>query len=544
MCRPRPQRYHSAAPVLHLALLIVSFVGSARAHAETSRRVTADTTVDGLIIASIRIDNRNVFDTRKAEYNNLLFRTANRLRFVTRPWVIRRELLFAEGEPFSRQRADESARNLRLRFTLYDAWVETKPTSDGRVDVTVVTIDQWSLVGGVRASRDARETVYQVGFEERNFLGHNQLVALDYFWQQTEADYGRAEFRDQRVTGRPISFGALFNDNPLGSIRALALGHPYYHLGQRWSAELELSWTHGRRDQYDDSVKIAESRYRGVDDRVTVSYRGGPRDYKIGPTLTYQYRQETTSDRKVLPGATVTFPVDSLYHSLSIGFAITRPVFDTARRLNGFGYIEDLSLDRGLEITYGQARESGLERTLFHQYGFRTQLGLRAGPHIALAVVQRRFWRSDDQTVRRVGDISLRYYYARFRFLTIAARAWYRSDWRPDQTDELVLGGESGLRGYPRFSATGGRRFVGNLEARWFTGLELLSVRFGAVNFLDFGRTWRTGQPFYVRGFEYCVGAGLRVSLERISKGQVLRFDLARTGLGTWEYALGTSQYF
>ena len=47
--------------------------------------------------------------------------------------------------------AVETARNLRVRFPFNDAWIEVEPVGDAHVIVRVVTIDQWSLIGGVRS---------------------------------------------------------------------------------------------------------------------------------------------------------------------------------------------------------------------------------------------------------------------------------------------------------------------------------------------------------------------------------------------------------
>ena len=77
--------------------------------------LSADNKNDSLspVIDSIEIINENVFDTGEPQYNNFFFKLANSLHFITRPGVIRRELLISVGEKYDTALAHESERNLR-----------------------------------------------------------------------------------------------------------------------------------------------------------------------------------------------------------------------------------------------------------------------------------------------------------------------------------------------------------------------------------------------------------------------------------------------
>ena len=107
--------------------------------------------LEGLVIDSIEIENRNIYDLTDPRYSNFIFRLADKLHFVTRKKIVRQELLFKEGEPFSSEIALETARNLRTRFPFNDAWVTAELLPTGRLLVRVVTIDQWSLIGGLKS---------------------------------------------------------------------------------------------------------------------------------------------------------------------------------------------------------------------------------------------------------------------------------------------------------------------------------------------------------------------------------------------------------
>jgi hypothetical protein len=55
------------------------------------------------LIAKVVIDNENIFDLTDPRENNWLFRLANRVHIKTRPNVIRTQLLFKPGDPYSRR---------------------------------------------------------------------------------------------------------------------------------------------------------------------------------------------------------------------------------------------------------------------------------------------------------------------------------------------------------------------------------------------------------------------------------------------------------
>ena len=124
-------------------------------------RTAADLSVltfyDGQIVDSIVIEPRNIFDTNDPRYSGFIFKSTNRLHIVTRAAVIRRELLLSEGEPFSAKLAEETARNLRSGYAIYDAWTEVESLPNGHLLVRLITIDQWSLTGGFTISKSGSE---------------------------------------------------------------------------------------------------------------------------------------------------------------------------------------------------------------------------------------------------------------------------------------------------------------------------------------------------------------------------------------------------
>jgi hemolysin activation/secretion protein len=98
-----------------------------------------------------------------------------------------------------------------------------------------------------------------------------------------------------------------------------------------------------------------------------------------------------------------------------------------------------------------------------------------------------------------------------------------------DAEQQILLGGDSGLRGYPLRYQSGEGRWLFTAEQRFFTNwypFQLFNV--GAAVFYDMGATWGRdplGTPS--QGLLRDVGFGLRLGNSRSALGNVLHLDVA-----------------
>ena len=96
-----------------------------------------------------------------------------------------------------------------------------------------------------------------------------------------------------------------------------------------------------------------------------------------------------------------------------------------------------------------------------------------------------------------------------------------------DPEQQILLGGDSGLRGYPQRFQTGDRRFLVTLEQRFYTNFEPFQlVNVGAAVFFDAGRAWFAGMDGDL-GVLKDVGFGLRLSPSRSGRGTLVHVDVA-----------------
>lgn len=535
-------------------ILLLSLLGPLSSVAETPASVRSFSDggggafdPQGLVIDSIHIDNREIYNTDNPKYSGFLFRMANRLHVVTKDHIIRRELLLHKGDRFDREIADEMARNLRGRFPFNDAWIEVEKLGANRALMRVVTIDQWSFIGGIKSvDTDGGETDYQVGFEERNFLGRAQFWSFDYFVRETEDNYVALEFYEPRVFGRSYDTRWLYSNNPYHRYKQVSVGRPFYNLAQNFA--YGLAWRHGgnRQERFLANREIAQWEDRSDRAELHGSFRWGPSYRKTAITGQYTYLFRTLIERQIFDSTAFLpeeFPTDSVYHQFNIGILHERQRFIVERRINGFDYNEDITLGEAVGLTYGRAFRPGFKGYHYDYIDLLAEIKQKIAGYIIMADYSRSFWYKRGLGTRRLTSLTLRAYNNQLSFLTVAFRSQYLSD-KTDNPNGLVLGGKSGLRGYDKEYASGDRVHVVNLEGRFYPGIELLSVKIGAAVFTDFGRAWRRGEAITFRDYYLSLGAGLRLSLERLSRDEMIRIDVIHGQDGQIELSVGTGQYF
>ncbi|TMH38780.1 MAG: hypothetical protein E6H56_14320 [Betaproteobacteria bacterium] len=99
----------------------------------------------------------------------------------------------------------------------------------------------------------------------------------------------------------------------------------------------------------------------------------------------------------------------------------------------------------------------------------------------------------------------------------------------PSASSQLTLGGDTGLRGYPRGYQSGDRRLLLNVEERVYTDWYPFRLfRVGGAVFYDRGRAWGgPGESPSSARWLSDVGLGLRILSARSSFGNVLHIDFA-----------------
>lgn len=482
------------------------------------------------VIGEIRVFTGDIFDLEDPQENNQLFRLTNKLHITTRPAVIRRSLLFKTGDPVSARVIEETERLLRANRYLYDVDIIPLKYHDNIVDIDVMTRDTWTLDLTGKYSRSGGTNATQWGIKDSNFLGTGTNFALS---QVSDVDRRGSEFAIgylQAFDGWTALeyFRGRYTD---GSRNTASVTRPFYALDTRWAAG-------ARWDDWDrvDSIYNAgdvASKYRHRS-KMAEAFGGWSRGLVNGWAQRWSAgftQQDDTYGIEPDEVAPAVLPID---HSARGPFVRHEVVEDRYVRFRNrdqiarpefvdMGFVSRLQVTRSLEA-WGASRTAWLY-TLTMSRGF----ALPWGHDIFADGSAQRMLASTGEPLDQ-GGLRLRYYgpqTSRAAFYALVSAD--RQAGGGGAPDELLLGGDNGLRGYPLRYQSGTRRALFTVEERYYTDwYPFRLARVGGAVFYDVGRAWGgVNVNASNGGWLNDAGVGLRMSFDRASFGNVLHADIA-----------------
>lgn len=500
-------------------------------HAPTLEQLQAR----GATIGDIRIQVENVFNEADPAENNALYRMANKLHLRTRPSTVEGQLLFKPGDPLSLQQTEETARILRTRHYLSDASVESESydPDTNTVDLNVRVRDVWSLSPGISFGRSGGTNKTRAQIVDENFLGLGEYLALGYA-STVDRSGVSLDFRDPHFLHSWWAVNAGYADNSDGYGMALGVGRPFYSLDTRWSAGTRLfsrdqtsyMWDLGEKTndfrQQDSVVGIEGGWSRGLVNGWTTRWLAG-----------YRY-DRSTFEPITVPGSgevpTLELPEDHTFSYPWVGVEVVQDHFVTTVNQDQIGRIEDLFVGLSARLELGWAPSalgSDPDAGIFALSG---QAGRFLGQHGQVYFAGSYTGRLESGSpADAILEGQLRYYY-RFNDKNLfMASTEAAQGYNLDLENQILLGGDNGLRGYPLRYQNGDTRALFTVEERYFSDwFPFHLVHVGGALFADAGRTWGDA-PLSAPslGWLYDVGFGLRLGNARSSLGNVLHVDLA-----------------
>jgi hemolysin activation/secretion protein len=199
--------------------------------------------------------------------------------------------------------------------------------------------------------------------------------------------------------------------------------------------------------------------------------------------------------------------------------------------LNDMGRTEDIALGLNLyasigfaEKTFGSDRDATLLRASV-QRGWEPGGSGRLFQLTAIASTRH----ENEGFKDSVTQFDARYYRRNLnnRLLTVSLSAVDTHEL--DADSQVLLGGDNGLRGYPIRYQAGQDRVLFSVEERFYTEWYPWRLfRFGYAAFFDAGRvSGRDPRASAPLGMLYDAGVGLRLTVPRSSRGQIVHVDLA-----------------
>jgi hypothetical protein len=518
---------------------------SSRAPQENGERpaeVPDDATLQaaGARIGTVRIDRRNVFDLSRPEEDTALFRLADWLHIRTREKTVATQLLFKPGDPYDARLLQETERLLRGNPFLRDARISPVAFRDGVVDVDVVTQDLWTLNPGISISRSGGSGSSGMGISELNLFGLGSELAMSVR-SNVDRSSRTLSYRDRQVAGSWWGVSARYSNNSDGRSQELALDHPFYALDSRWAAGAETRSVQRVESQYELGQVIGQFR---VDHQSRTVYAGRS-DGLVDGWVTRWTAGITQDEHRVDPlpmpvplaaaeGWAGTPPAQRQLTFPWLGLELLEDDFVKTRNQDQIGRTEDFQLGWQAQGRVGVATpEFGSDRNAV-VFEARVARGFHDTPEQTVLVAASAAGRVEDGHLEGTlfsasGRYHLRHSPQAASFLSLSVDHGVRLE--ADQ--QLLLGGDNGLRGYPMRYQSGSGRWLFTAERRAFSDWypwRLFNV--GGAVFFDMGRTWGSmGSPdsagTAAQGVLRDLGFGLRLGNSRSALGNVVHIDLA-----------------
>lgn len=470
------------------------------------------------IIRSIEITRHDVFPkiTGKPAF---LYHWANRLHIVTHEGVIRRALLFKEGEVFDAELLAESERKLRQLAFLGEANISVKNEEADSVDISVVTQDQWSTLLSWILSSGGGRTVFGGAIEEFNLLGLGKQIYNEIKHEPEGITY-TVRYRDPQLLGSRWTTQETFVTGPFLNFLGAQVVRPFYALDTRWAGGIFGEASDETIRLFARGQEVSRLRLESKSAQIILGRAQGRRFNKTRVQLSYRFQERDFSDFGEM--TTTPLPQDELLHTLTSIVSFENVSFVEEKQLDKFQRTEDITLGSLTTLSFGRSGlpvPKGVKR---FEGSFRRREAHRFFEKHYLAAI------AEFQTLFEkdtIASLRLQYYSKAFRNQTIAVNFEFDYGIDLESSRQFILGGDSGLRGYPAREFTGDKRLLLNVEDRIFTPINILTVALGGVVFFDAGAVWE--DSLNLRQLNYSAGVGIRLGYTKSPNSRVGRIDFA-----------------
>lgn len=466
----------------------------------------------------------------------------NKYHITTRESVIRKKILFKEGDVLDKDLIEQSERKLRRFQFLNEAEIEVIPVDDQSVDVEVRTRDAWSLVPGLSINGGGGLATGTVKLEELNLLGLGKKLLAEGIYESDVGWTGKFGYSDPQLFNSRWVGTAKYTIGPLVESLFVGVARPLYSIDTKWS----YGGAFFKTDQIIRLFEEGEESSRFAKDQILaqgyMKRSFGERFQKTNIKLELKYLKK---DFSTLGSATTAPPPrDQANVTPSIRIGKQSNIgWQKYTYLNKMGLTEDTRLgsNYGAHVGYGIPVEDGFElwdvggyfsndTTFKYKQLLKTMLSINS------------------EVVRNTTALANIRYYKKFSQHAVATRFKVNLGWELDSSKQFTLGADSGLRGYPARQFTGEKLMLINLEDRQFWGDFSIGpkIALGTVLFVDAGNVWKDGENVDLNDLNWSAGVGLRLGWLNLPHQPILRVDCgwALGGQDNFEVTIGMEQHF
>ncbi|WP_437285200.1 hypothetical protein [Sorangium sp. So ce406] len=512
---------------------------------------TLDPAPEGKIVEGIDVVPFEVIEDRDPAPGFL-----NWFHVLSRPYVIRREVLLSVGRPYEQALADESARILRglsqLSLVLVFA---VRGSAPDRVRVAVATKDVWSL----RLNSNYRFAGGELEYlflqpAETNLFGVHHTIAAQLALDPGALSLGVA-YAMPRVGGSRVRLRTELNaivgretGELEGSSGTFVYGQPLYATEAEWAWEAEVTWRDEvtrrfigtRLATFDAAATPADDRipYRYRSDLLvggyTVTRSFGGRGAGRSAGVKHDVSVGIEASRKVYrvderagfaPSAVAEFeeqemPVSDTRVAPVLKYSTYSTRFSRVLDFNTLALQEDYRLGHELSIAIYPVTTALNSTRSFLGVSAAAAYTVALGDGLARAVVETVTELDRSQIFDASIEARARVHTPSFGVGRLVFDVRLFDRYRNYLNRRLVLGGDTRLRGYPSAAFIGEDVLSANLEFRT-RPIEIWSCQIAGAAFFDAGDAFNGYDDLRLK---QSAGFGIRALFPQLNR-VVMRAD-------------------
>lgn len=560
---PRDARAGDPAAPTSTTVAYSRYEKEAIARALASTRSAIEPAPEGKRVGRVEIVRFDVIEERDPFPENLFVTTAgapdvpvpvrrglNALHYTSRDFVIRREMLLREGEPYRQVLADETARNLRrLQQLSVVVIVPIRGVAPDEVGLLVITKDVWSL----RLSYDIQVTPggvedFVLVPQETNLGGWHHVAAGRYQYKPESDTFGLS-YRVPRFgkswVGGGAAAGITMNRRraePEGTSGALSVSQPLYWTRADWAWGASAGWATGVARRYTNSrVASYDSPETSERDAIPFEYRSASTSLQATVTRSFgwAYKNDISFGYGLDADVFRTFDLaayapaaadDFRARNLPVGERRSAPFVRWTTYTNNFIRIldfqtlalqEDYRLGHEVKVQlYPATQALGSTRTFLGMYG-GAQYTWALGDGLLRVLGETFAERQEDFIADASASGAVRIVSPRTGLGRLVFDAAFLNRYRNYLNRRTFLGGETRLRGYPSNAFVGKDLVTTNVEFRT-RAIDVFSLQVGGAVFYDVGDVAAGVARFRPK---HSVGLGLRLLIPQLNR-YVFRADV------------------
>ena len=490
---------------------------------------------NGLPIHRVVVHRYNVFDKLNPDEDSRFYQGLNRIHVVTKRSVILSQLLFKENDIYDADRVQESARILRSRGYFSSA-VVIPVLCNERLTILVATQDSWGLEPEISASRKGGENNTAFALTEDNLFGTGSEIAIGYE-SDAERDRYFVNYFTPHVFNTPYAVSFGYGETSDGNDFSVALVKPFISL--LTESSFGVGVTQQNFLETIDQNEVELTAYQRQTRRINAFYGhafeiSGKRSQRWTLGLSqirdrFDFRLNTRA----------RLPADERVNSVWGEYSLIENDFAVLENLNFIGQLEDIQLGRTARLRLGLSPsgwndantqqfpyELEYSRSFLKENWYTNFTGRGTGAYAKSSAAR--------SHARFFASLSTSYALNLNNRVSASYRLAFTENVRPHE--QILLGGESGMRGYPLEYRRGKLQSVVTIDRRIYTDWHWFNIaRVGWLLFADFG-TIHEG-PDARLGFSYPdveeneiladVGFGLRLNSSKTKTDKVLHVDVA-----------------